>query len=193
MNTKKIIIACLCLIMIVSATSFVYAATYELFPGGFASAKNLTWNTSNGQYSSEASTAIAQWSRIDSNVSFVKSSELLDHELTISPGVINSTTANNLGMTTFYRNGTQISPTMIVNANVVWDKAVCVRYNSDLLDTFEKKTATTTHEIGHALSLAHCADQNACIAKGEYHIMHQTIKTSYVPTAYDIAILKYKW
>lgn len=182
---KKIIIVVGILIMIFSNTAFVYAATYEIFTGGFASAKNLTWNTSNGASSSEATTAIAQWSGIVDTVSFVKSSEVLNHQLTVSPGLLEPPTAGEYGLTSLYRNNTLLSTT-----NFTWDKAICVRYNNDDFATFAQKTATTAHEIGHALSLAHCANPEACSVT---HLMHQGLKSSYVPTSYDIAKLKYKW
>lgn len=191
MTHKKIFQIVLVIVIVLASVSIGMAASYEIFSGGFSSCKNLTWSC-NSSATSEATTAVAQWNNVSSKVSLRKAASGTLPNINISAGVLSPPNDSDLGMTTMYKAGKAVA---VIST---WDSATCIRYDnpkkfSNVIFAPTQKIATTTHEIGHALSMAHCADQDACIDRGAKHIMHRGVKSSYALTSYDESKLKYKW
>lgn len=98
----------------------------------------------------------------------------------------NPPTAGLLGEMIPYKSWTGTSAS-VGSTSDRWVKAVVYQYKNSSLDTTTKKTATATHEIGHALSVAHPSSSNTTA------VMRQGVKTSYSLTSYDKDSLKNKW
>ncbi|MCR5700688.1 MAG: hypothetical protein K6G76_00905 [Lachnospiraceae bacterium] len=179
---KKVIIIIAAIFILKYGLEVKASETYDVFSGGFASCKSLTWNTVDGEYNYEAIESIAQWNGVSSKVKITKSKKVPNANILLSIGKVDSPKSGQLGLTSYYLNKKN------VNNDKVWDKAICVRYNNNY--DYRAHYATTVHEIGHALSLAHCTAE---ALHKDPHIMHQGVKTKYTPTGYDKKKLKYKW
>lgn len=175
------IVLVVALILCSSLTTFGATAN-DVFSGGFLSAKSLKYAMENySTPTSEAKNAIAQWNGVSSKVK-ITNSNVSNAHIKLSIGRLSPPTSGDLGLTKLMTtNDVQVS------ANQRWTHALCIRYNSPYLNTTAKKTATLTHEVGHALSMAHCTStSHSCIMK-------QGVKTSYVLASHDKEKLKYKW
>lgn len=184
MSKNKKIIGILCTLSILCTTK-VYAGT---FSGGFGTGK-LTYGVGGGS-SSIAKTAASQWNGVSSKVSLTYTSATDKYG---SKGNIityfdssNAPTAGALGYTYVYKSWTGLSGSIGTTSDR-WVKAVVYQYKSSYLDTTTKKTHTATHELGHALSVAHpnSSSTNA--------VMQQGARTSYKLQPYDKNNLISKW
>lgn len=161
----------------------------EHFSGGFASGK-LTVGAGGSSSVSITKTALSQWNNVSSKVSLTyttatdtygSSANIVTYFDTSNPP-----TAGLLGEMIPYKSWTGTSAS-VGSTSDRWVKAVVYQYKNSSLDTTTKKTATATHEIGHALSVAHPSSSNTTA------VMRQGVKTSYSLTSYDKDSLKNKW
>ncbi len=162
-------------------------AAPKIFKGGFARCDNLKYAIFNGserinnKLELEAKNSVNQWNGITPYVN-IKKGDISTAQIILDMGRMDPPSPGKLGKTLFVgADGNN------VKTSDRWVKALCIRFNFD--GTKENKYATTVHEIGHALSLAHCANAK----KHSFHIMHQGLKDSYKVTKYDKKKLKYKW
>ena len=102
-----------------------------------------------GALNSEATTATAKWNCVLSKVK-ITHSNITNVHIKLSTGRLNAPYDGALGLTKLTDNGIEVSTTQ------TWTQALCIRYNSTYLNTSAKQTKILTHEIGHALSMAHC-------------------------------------
>lgn len=164
--------------------SFMYASaatSADVFSGGFLSAGSLKYAMENyGATNSEATTAIAQWNGVSSKVKITHSNVSNSH-IKLSTGRLAPPYDGALGLTKLTNGSLEVSTTQ------TWSHALCIRYNSPYLNTTAKKIETLTHEIGHALSMAHCT------STAHNCRMQQGVQTSYALAAHDKEKLKYKW
>lgn len=177
---KKIIIIVMICMMMFNISIIADAATYDVFKGGFSSCKNLTWNTVDNVKTNEAKKAIAQWNGISSKVK-IRQTNSVKANIVLSLGKGKAPQKGLLGQAIPY-NGNKI-----VGSTSRWTKVICLRYKTS--GTITNHYATTVHEIGHALSLAHCKSATM----HAFHIMHQGLKNSYKVQTYDKNKLIYKW
>lgn len=176
------------LIVLCFALSPIFNVHAENFYGGFSSG-NLTYGIGGGS-SSIASTASSQWNGVSSNASYTYSSATDQYGSTARVityfDIYTSANAGELGLTIPYKSYTGISASE-ATTNGTWVKAVVYQYKATELDTTTKKIATASHELGHALSVAHPTTSNGT------EVMRQGVKTSYTLTTYDKNSLKAKW
>ena len=99
----------------------------------------------------------------------------------LSTGRLNAPYDGALGLTKLTNNGIEVSTTQ------TWTQALCIRYNSPYLNTSARKTKILTHEIGHALSRAHCTTSS------HTYRIQQGLQSTYALAAHDKEKLKYKW
>lgn len=90
-----------------------------------------------------------------------------------------------LGQTMVYSS----SGTQLLAPSGTWYQAKCIVYNTDVPET--SKRATLVHEVGHALSMAHCMDVPGHGSVD--HIMHQGIKNYTSISTYEKNELIKKW
>lgn len=184
MNKNKLILNIfLILVLILSSSLMSFGATAnDVFSGGFLSAKSLKYTMENySMPTTEAKNAIAQWNGVSGQVK-ITNSNVSNAHIKLSIGRLSPPTSGDLGLTKLMTtNDVQVSTSQR------WTHALCIRYNSPYLDTTAKKTATLTHEVGHALSMAHCTSASHSF------IMQQGVKVSYALVSHDKEKLKYKW
>lgn len=181
-NIKKFILA-----GTVYSTLLVSAITVkaDIFAGGFATGV-LTVAPGTSSSTSITQTALAQWNNVSSKVKLTYTTTSSTAKIVTHFQNTNAPTAGLLGQMVPYKTWTSSSGTL-AGVSDVWVKALVYQYKSSYLDTTVKQTATATHEIGHALSIAHptTTDNTA--------IMRQGIKTSYTLGNYDKTNLISKW
>ena len=158
------------------------------YSGGFATGR-LTYGVGSGS-GAIADIAAVQWGNVTSKAKLTRSNATSNGRLTANVIThFNSTappTSGALGVMYPYKtwNGTSGSS---ANSNDRWVKAIVYQYKSSLLNTDAKRIATSTHEFGHALSVAHPSSSNTTA------VMRQGVKTSYTLTSYDKNSLINKW
>jgi hypothetical protein len=159
------------------------------FSGGFSSG-HLTYGLGSGSSSSISSTAASQWNGVSSNVSltYTSASNLYGSTADIVTHFDNTSppTSGALGRTYPYKSWTGTSGSLGGTTDT-WVKAIVYQYTNSSLNTTTKKTHTATHELGHALSVAHpsSTSTNAVMQKGAL--------TFYDLRTYDKDSLKDKW
>lgn len=161
----------------------------EHFSGGFASGK-LTVGAGSGSSTSITKTSLAQWNGRSSKVALTYTTSTNSYGSTANIvtyfDTSNPPTAGLLGQMIPYKSWTGTSAS-VGSTSDRWVKAVVYQYKSSSLNTTTKKTATATHELGHALSVAHPPQSNTTA------VMRQGVKTSYSLTNYDRNSLINKW
>lgn len=178
----------LCYLSILLPFTGIKVTSAAIFSGGFFSGRlSYAYEGDSSPYISN--TAANQWNNISTNVllyytsatdSFGSSAKIITHFNTTAPP-----TSGALGITYPYRTwGISSAPATISER---WVKAVVYQYKTTNLDTTTKRVATATHEIGHALSVAHPTSSTTVA------VMKQGIKTFYELTSYDISSLINKW
>lgn len=146
--------------------------------GGFSSG-NVTYSVVSGSRTI-ADTAIAQWKNVSSKVTISSPSPYNSRVIQTRFDSHQAPTYGDLGVAQYYNGTTRVNNTQR------WNRAVVYQYKSSLLNTTIKKTATATHEVGHALSVAHAPKDSTAI-------MLQGVKTSYKLTSWDKNSLIQKW
>lgn len=183
MNVKRKVVAIvLGMFLVIGTASFGFGvSSSDVFSGGFLSAKSLKYAMENyGTVTSEAQTAIAQWNGVSSKVK-ISHSNVSSAHIKLSLGRLSPPTDSSLGITKLTNSG------VAVGTSQKWTNALCIRYNSKYLNTTAKKIETTTHEIGHALSMAHCKNfSHSCR-------MQQGAQSTYTLASHDKEKLRYKW
>ena len=163
----------------------VYAGT---FPGGFP-AGTLTYGIGGGS-SSIADIAVSQWNGISSKVKLTPSNATGPYGLTANIITYfdshDAPTAGSLGITYPFSSWTGASANL-ASVNDRWVKVVVYQYKNSLFSDSNQKIATATHELGHALSVAH--PSNSSIDA----VMQQGLKMSYKLRSYDKNNLISKW
>lgn len=152
--------------------------------GGFASAKQKFYIYYNKSYISlsKAKGAAKKWNNVSDNVKLTYSSkkESAKTGIFLHIGKEAPPTQDNLGTTRYYYNGKRVADSK------KRDKALCIVYaNSDFSLDGKAIRATTSHEVGHALSLTH--------TYGYTDVMKQGIKNYTVLSETDKSWLKGKW
>lgn len=121
-----------------------------------------------------------QWNGVSSKVK-IAHSNIGNAHIKLSTGRLSPPYAGALGLTKLTANGIEVSTTQR------WNQALCIRYNSTLLNTAAKRTKTLTHEVGHALSMGHCkSSAHSCR-------MQQGVQSTYSLASHDKEKLRYKW
>ncbi|WP_017687199.1 hypothetical protein [Paenibacillus sp. PAMC 26794] len=183
MNKWKVVFCGSLLSSVLMLSVSVKAAT---FSGGFTTG-HLTYGVGSGGSSSIASTASKQWNGVSSKVSLTYSSATNQYGSTANiVTYFNSDPppmTGDFGVMYPYKSwtGTSASPASVDD---IWVKASAFQYTNSQLNDTTKRTATATHELGHALSIAHTSEDA---------VMKQGVKTSYALKTYDITNLKAKW
>ncbi|MBX8943542.1 MULTISPECIES: hypothetical protein [Lysinibacillus] len=170
---------------VLNLSSHTQAAEWS---GGFVSG-HLTWGVGSGS-SSIATTAASQWNGASSKASYTYSSGSNQYGSTAQVvthfNSINAPLSGDLGVMYPYKTWTGTSATSATLSDT-WVKAMVYQYKTTLLDTDTKRTATATHEMGHALSMAHPPGESTL------SIMVQGVKTDYSIQLYDRLSLQQKW
>lgn len=177
-------ICCYILYLILINTNNVSA---DHFSGGFSTG-HLTYAIAGNSY--YANTAAAQWNGVSSNVS-------------LSPSNATDTYGYSAKIITYFNNYTSSDPNLygycyfykswgtgalLATENETWVKAVAYQYNYGNDDTC--KISTATHELGHALSVAHPTD----LTNPDFlAVMKPGINCFYTLQTYDVLSLRAKW
>lgn len=187
---KKMTISCIAYLIYLNLIfSGINIAHAETFSGGFSTGK-LTYAIGNGGNSTIANTAASKWNGVSPKVKLTYSSATSTYGSTANIITYcdsdNSPTSGALGITYPYKSWTGTSATS-ATPNEKWVKAIIYQYKTPYLNSSEKRIATATHELGHALSIAHPPASNTTA------VMRQGVKNSYNLTSYDTSNLKSKW
>lgn len=193
MKKKKISIAITALSLLLVVSSNVSADTFKKNRvNGIYSA---WYDESVGSYgwTGAIDAARSNWSNISSKVSIGKTTDKTGYS-TDEIYVGNSSTPGLLGRAAPY----VISWPANIPVNpddFNWDYSRVSLYHNNLVDldmnTYDLRKQTATHELGHALGLAHTTGGNK-----DNSIMKDTSNkydTTYNPTSYDKSQLKLKW
>ena len=168
------------------AFGFSYdTATAAHFSGGFSSG-NITYVVANGSNRSIAQTAVAQWNGKSSRAGISSASPTNPRRVTTRFNAHRPPTSGALGLMSPFKSGGARAST-----SERWATATVYQYTNSLLNTTAKRTATATHELGHALSVAHPPSTNSTAQRTA--VMRQGVKTSSTLTSYDTGSLIAKW
>ena len=174
------------------ATFVIYylpKATADHYSGGFASG-HLTYGIGNGSSATNAVMAASQWNGVSSNVSLTYSSATNTYGSTAHIVTyfnhVSAPTSGDWGYAYLYKSYTGTSA-LLATENDTFVKAILYQYIHPDLNTSDKQIHTSTHEFGHALSVAH-PSWNA-----GYAVMNQGVSTNYSLQSYDTLSLKDKW
>lgn len=158
------------------------------FQGGFSSG-HLTYGISGGVIS-YAHIAAQQWNNVTPNASYTYSSATNTYgptaHVVVECNVREGETSGLFGQTFPYKTWTGTSATL-AGPYDRYVKAFCYQYIHYKLNTDPKRIHTATHEMGHALSVAHP------LLTTTDAVMQIGVRTSYFLEDYDRESLISKW
>lgn len=159
------------------------------FSGGFASASSLTYVNGNGSTwfrDSAVKIAAQQWDNASNSVGLTYSTASGTYGYTASIVVYDSTSTdpNAFGETFPYKSFTGASASPGTTTDT-WVKVSISIYTNNLSNSETQET--TTHEMGHALSIAHSSGTTEAIMTPNDFMGRYTLYS------YDINSLRAKW
>lgn len=149
---------------------------------------NITYSFA-GAYSTTYQNQLAmyfkQWDAATTKITMTKSANYSTAKLKIIYKLESPPQPNLLGQTYIY----SASGTQLAAPGGTWYTAKCTIFNTRFPET--AKIATLVHEVGHALSMAHCTELPGHGSLN--HIMHQGIKNYINISIYEKNELIKKW
>lgn len=155
-------------------------AQAAVFPGRFASGDiyyyTFEGNVSNGRIGAN------RWNGVSSNVKLTEvSNPNVYNIILISSDYLNPPTAGLLGRTSLYWSQTPVT------TSGTWNRVYCYQYKNLSWPSNRSKNNTISHEVGHALSIAHAPSSNStAIMRSGFHDQASL-------GLYDIVSLRTKW
>jgi hypothetical protein len=162
-------------------------ASANIFVGSYNTG-NITYAFA-GVYSSSYQDQLAsyfkQWDAVTTKITMTKAATYSSAKLKLLYKLEAPPQANLFGQTYLYSS----SGTQLAAPGGTWVTAKCTIYNTSNTETANK--ATLVHEVGHALSMAHCLDVPGHGSVN--HIMHQGVKNYITLSTYEKYELIKKW
>lgn len=184
-RTKHVIGVALIAILLFNVTTS--RASADIMMGSYNTG-NITYafaGSYSTAYQDQLASYMKQWDTATSKITMTKAATYSAAKLKLIYKLEAPPQSDLLGQTFVYSsNGTRL-----LTSGGTWYQAKCTVYNTGVPETAMR--ATLVHEVGHALSMAHCFGTPG--HGSQNHIMHQGIKKYTAVSTYEKNELIKKW